>query len=238
MTGVDPSRGATHPVGVLLAHVGEVPPGDGWLGARERAVLTTLRFPKRRADWRLGRYAAKRAAAGWLGRPTHLEELAGLEILADGDGAPRLHLGGEARVALSLSHRDAWGMAAVASPDVTLGCDLERVEPRSDLFLADYLTPREQALVAAGGPDDGVRRATLVWSVKECVLKALREGLRLDTRSVELAERHGEPVRGWSPVAGRAIPDGPVFEGWWRPHCAMLACVLGAPALGAPLLLT
>ena len=38
----------------------DVPDGDDWLGPDERAVLAGLRFSRRRADWRLGRFAAKR----------------------------------------------------------------------------------------------------------------------------------------------------------------------------------
>ena len=225
----------TKSVGVYLLAAAEVPDGDAWLGPRERAALAALRFPKRRADWRLGRFAAKRAAAEWLGRPSAPPALAELEVLADHSGAPQLHAGGVTPVALSLSHRAGWAFAAVAPPDVALGCDLELVEPRSEAFVADYLTPAERALVAAGGPLDVARRTTLVWCAKECALKALHEGLRLDTWSVELAGRPSVSERGWRPVAVRVAPAGRTFEGWWcRADPSLLACVLGAPRLELP----
>jgi 4'-phosphopantetheinyl transferase EntD len=155
-------------------------------------------------------------------------------VLADDSGAARLHADGIAQIALSLSHRAGWAIAAVASPDVALGCDVEVVEPHSEAFLTDYFTAREQAFVVAGGPLDLARRTALVWSAKECALKALGEGLRLDTRSVEFALRAGVLERGWQPVAAREAPAGTTFEGWWRRHGNLLACVLGRPALEVP----
>src|SRR3954470_9820231 len=75
--------------GWLTLSRADVPPGDAWLGERERATLAALRVPKRRADWRLGRWTAKAALAAWLGRD-------GVEIavLAAAGGAPGAGLGG------------------------------------------------------------------------------------------------------------------------------------------------
>jgi 4'-phosphopantetheinyl transferase len=228
---------ARRPVGVRLVAAAEVPPGDVWLGQRERAVVASLRFPKRRADWLRGRYAAKRAATAWLGRPSDPPALAGIEVLAGDTGAPQLRCDGETPLALSLSHRAGWGLAAVAPPEVALGCDLEVIEARSEAFLADYLTVNEQALVAAADPRDRAQWISLAWCAKECALKALREGLRLDTRSMELVVRRGEGKGGWLPIGARAVSDGRTFEGWWRPHGDLLACVLGAPGLEVPRIL-
>jgi 4'-phosphopantetheinyl transferase len=224
----------SHRVLVRLVATAEIPPGDAWLGPRECEVVARLRFPKRRADWRLGHSAAKRAAAAWLGRPADLASLARLEVLADETGAPQLHCDGDVALALSLSHRAGWALAAVAPPDVALGCDLELIQSRSAAFVADYLTPHEQALVEAADVWDRAHWTTLVWCAKECALKALREGLRLDTRSVEITVRRGQTERGWYPVGARVVSDGRTFEGWWRPRGILLACVLGDPGLAPP----
>jgi len=155
-------------------------------------------------------------------------------VLADESGAPRLRCDDGITPALSLSHRAGWALAAVAPPDVALGCDLELIETRSVAFLADYLTPHERSLVEAADAWGRAHWTTLIWCVKECVLKALREGLRLDTRSVEITVRRGQTERGWYPVGARVVSDGRTFEGWWRPRGILLACVLGDPGLEPP----
>src|SRR3954454_14036665 len=152
----------------LTRSLGDVPAGHEWLSARERAVLAGLRVAKRRADWRLGRWTAK----GMLG--------ADVEMLAAPDGAPEAWRGRRRLpLSLSLSHRDGLAIAAVADAPVTIGCDLERLEPRSAAFIADWLAPSEQA--RAG--DDRVLVPNLVWTAKEAAAKVLREGLRLDVRA-------------------------------------------------------
>ena len=182
----------------------DVPDGDDWLGPDERAVLAGLRFSRRRADWRLGRFAAKRL----------LRELTGAEaqVLAADDGAPEAWANGQRLpLRLSLSHRD--GRALAAAGPGPLGCDLERVEPRSDSFVRDYLTSAEQTWVA-GGPRE--LRANLVWSAKESALKALRCGLRVDTRSVEVTVGEAAvDTAAWGTLIVR-LPDGTLLPGQWQ----------------------
>ena len=78
-------------VGWLTRWLADVPADDGWLSPGEREVLAGLRVEKRRRDWRLGRFAAKTAAARWLGVP-----ISRVEIVAAPDGAPEARLDGEA----------------------------------------------------------------------------------------------------------------------------------------------
>ena len=47
----------------LQRRLHDVPAGDEWLSARELDVQARLLVPKRRADWRLGRWTAKAALA-------------------------------------------------------------------------------------------------------------------------------------------------------------------------------
>jgi hypothetical protein len=51
--------------------VNDVPDNNNWLCTGELACLNRLRFAKRRADWRLGRWTAKRAVAARLGWPPY-----------------------------------------------------------------------------------------------------------------------------------------------------------------------
>ena len=48
----------------------DLPAANDWLSAGERLRLDGMRFAKRHADWRLGRWTAKRALAAYLNLPT------------------------------------------------------------------------------------------------------------------------------------------------------------------------
>ena len=211
----------------------DVPRDDAWLGPRERAVLAGLRIGKRREDWRLGRWTAKAAVAARLGaEPTRIE------ILAAPDGAPEAWLDGvPAPVSVSLSHRAGRAVAAVAVAPAVVGCDLELVEPRSPAFVREWLTPREQALVAQRTGTERDRLANLLWSAREAAAKVRREGLRLDVRGAEVvlgAAGDGE----WEPFSVRWDDGAPATTGWVRADRGWVMTIAGEPAPGRPLRLS
>jgi 4'-phosphopantetheinyl transferase len=184
----------------------DVPARDDWLSPGEAVRLAALRFPKRRADWRLGRWTAKLAVASVLERP---RTLASIEIRAAPSGAPEVFCDGRPMpLAISISHRAGVACCAVAQPAVALGCDLELIEPRSDAFVADYFTGTERALIAQAAPPRRPELIALVWSAKESALKALHIGLRADTRSVT--------VRHIGATDLSVTHAGGEFRGWWQ----------------------
>ena len=215
----------------------DVPAHDDWLSAGEALVLKGMRFAKRRADWRLGRWTAKRALAEYLNVAGGPQALTAIEIAAAPSGAPEAAVADKpAPVTISLSHRAGRAICAIAQPGAVLGCDLELIEPRSDAFAGDYFTAEEQALVARATAADRYRLLALLWSAKESVLKALRVGLRMDTRSVIVSLCDGLPDGNggdWHPLAARY--EGQAFRGWWRDHGSYLRTVMGAPAPGVPI---
>jgi 4'-phosphopantetheinyl transferase len=196
----------------------DVPSGDWWLSEGERARLNGLQIPKRRADWRLGRWTAKQAAALYLNLPRTERVLAGIELRPAPSGSPEVFLHGRAApMQLSLSHSLGVGLCVVAPAGAELGCDVETVEPRCPVFLVDYFTDEERELVARTPVDRRDQVVTLLWSVKESALKALGCGLRSDTRSVNVApadflQTHGD---NWVPVSAAHV-SGKNFFGWWR----------------------
>ena len=128
---------------------GDLPADDSWLSATEIAHMNSMRIPKRRADWRLGRWTAKRAFAARLDIPAPLRLLASIEIRPAASGAPELFFANKpAGATISLTHCDGRAACAIASPGTVLGCDMESIEPRSDIFIADYFTEEEQAFIA------------------------------------------------------------------------------------------
>ncbi len=216
----------------------DVPSDNSWLSPAEVDCLDKLHFAKRRADWRLGRWTAKRSIVACLNWPRHPRILARIEIVAATSGAPEVRLPHLATpVTISLSHRAGVAVCAVTSAGVKLGCDLEVIEHRSPAFVADYFTPLEQALISRASPPQQPALVTLLWSAKESVLKALREGLRLDTRSVIVTPEVGAPdMCGWSSLRA-CHRDGQGFQGWWRTKERMIHTVLADPRPDCPVLL-
>jgi 4'-phosphopantetheinyl transferase len=234
-----------------------------WLSVRELAQFSAMRFAKRRADWRLGRWTAKHAVATCLCLPADIRSLAEIEVRPRQSGAPEVFLRNKwAPVSISLSHRAGRAVCAVAAARCTLGCDLEVVESHSDAFIADYLAPEEQALVALVAPEHRPWLVTLLWSAKESALKALGAGLRIDTRRVIVTLVHTlrgpeEPaedssardygdnanlgirlpdVDGWRPLRVQHAND-QTFRGWWQRTGNLLRTIVAAPPPARPLFL-
>lgn len=246
-----------HEIFWLEADRSQVPSHDSWLGPGEQDVLQRFRVPKRREDWRLGRWTAKRVLAGtrWLRELTNeadstadrvhrsdtydsglLASLNRIEIRAAEDGAPEAAVdGAELPVSLTLSHSEGRAMAAVAGDALAIGCDIELVESRSDEFVRDYFTPTERAAIDAAGPEGRALTATLMWSAKESALKALRVGLRFDTRSVEVRPCRGAEEDGWLALEVSAGRPGRSFRGWWRESGGFVLALVAADRSAGPI---
>jgi 4'-phosphopantetheinyl transferase len=216
----------------------DVPLTNDWLCAEEISCLTGFRFAKRRADWRMGRWTAKLAIAACLRWPTYPRVLAQIEIRATPSGAPEALLPGlTTPLAFSISHRAGAAMCAVSPVRMKLGCDLEIVEPRSAAFATDYFTLEEQCLMTRVPRADRAAFLALLWSAKESALKAMGQGLRLDTRSVAVTPLEGQPdVSGWSPLRVRCAGN-QVFHGWWRNTHGFLHTVVSDPDPECPIAL-
>jgi 4'-phosphopantetheinyl transferase len=220
-----------------------------------------MRFPPRRADWRLGRWTAKHAVAACLHLAPDARTLAQIELRPAPSGAPQVFLRDTwAPVTISLSHRAGRAICAIAHSAGDLGCDLELIEPHSDAFIADYFATEEQALVSHAAPDDRPWLLALLWSAKESALKALRAGLTLDTRTVVVtpigAPRNGggavgghngcdpagdavdqpDAVQRWRPLRVRHLNDR-IFPGWWQRSGSLMRTMVAAPPPARPRLL-
>jgi 4'-phosphopantetheinyl transferase len=217
----------------------DVPAENDWLSTNEAACLDGMRFAKRRTDWRLGRWTAKRSLSVCLDLPAHPQVFKKMDIRPARSGAPEVFFAGHpAEVTISLSHRAGVAACAVAKSGVQVGCDLEMVEPRSDAFVADYFTSEEQALVARTPAVDRPRLLALLWSAKESALKALHEGLRLDTRCVIVNPFDASfDLNGWSPLRVR-YTGGLLFHGWWQRTDSILRTVVASPPPDSPTPLT
>jgi 4'-phosphopantetheinyl transferase len=212
--------------GWLIRSVADVPAGDAWLSARERRTAAGLRVPRRRSDWRLGRFTAKAAVGACLSVAPER-----VEILRAPDGAPEAWVdGGRAPVSVSLSHRAGRALAVVAQAPAVVGCDLERVEPRSGAFVREWLAPAEHGLLAAHAEADRARLTNLVWTAKEAAAKVRREGLRLDVRSAVVVPAGAGAEDGvWRALRVQWGDGGAPIVGWWRAWEGWVMTIAGDP---------
>ncbi|MBL7200314.1 MAG: 4'-phosphopantetheinyl transferase superfamily protein [Anaerolineae bacterium] len=204
---------------------GAAPPG--FLSTPERETYAGLAYPKRRREWLLGRWTAKRLLRLSLARYGELS-LRAITVGNDPDGAPFLSVDREGRlpVSLSISHRQDRAFCALSpSPAPPIGADIERVEPRDPVFVHDFFTTGEAQLVQHCPPAARDTLVTVMWSAKESVLKTLRLGLRADTRRVEIQDVGGiEPASpesdgegGWRQVQVQStLPGATHLCAWWR----------------------
>jgi len=210
----------------------DVPADDSWLGPGEVRCLAQMRFPKRRADWRLGRWTAKCAVAVCLDRAG---PFADIEIRAAASGAPEVfYQNRPAAVTISISHRAGVACCAATDRMAAVGCDLEFVEPRSRAFVADYFTVEERALIADVALPAQPRALALFWSAKESALKALGVGLRADTRSVSVkcpavSTLLSSEFGGWCPMTVRHA--GNELDGWWHSSGPLVRTLVTVPLL-------
>ena len=200
MTDLDPDAWALPPgLRARLATQAD-DPGPA-LADDERRRARAFAHPARRRQFALGRLAARTLAADVLGGAPQSVALG----VAD-DGAPTLP-GAHVSIAHTGRGADVAALAAVAR--VPVGVDIERIAPRRDTLWRRLLGPDEHGLLdALGGPTDEAQ--TLLWVLKESVLKAQRTGFRASARSVRLAlDADGEvPARGRGAAASGA--------GGWR----------------------
>ena len=221
----------------LEQRLADVPADDHWLAAAEVSELDRLRVPKRRSEWRLGRWTAKLAAATVTGVDLTPASFGRFEVRRLPSGAPQIfHRGLPVDFTISLTHRAGRAACAVSSSCAALGCDLEVAEPRSDAFVRDYFCDSEQSWLASAVGRGNLWVATLMWSAKESTLKALGIGLTMDTREllVTVGDCHADPGgdSNWRPIWVESKEQ--IFSGWWQHSQGLLRTVVASPAPSIP----
>jgi 4'-phosphopantetheinyl transferase len=103
-----------------------------------------------------------------------------LSFIAGPNGKPAVHRNGQpAPVSFNLSHAKGMvGVAVLTQPDVPVGFDLEFLDRRIDLDIADrYFRPEEVNWLMSLAPDERPRGFLRLWTLKEALIKATGEGL-------------------------------------------------------------
>lgn len=195
------------------------PPHD-FLSSEEKIHLSELRFKKRRTDWLRGRWAAKKlllqADPGCSTLP-----IQAVQVANEPEGAPYLLIGGSKRYPgiLSISHCGSYALCALS--DSKVGCDLEHIEHRPDIFIEDFFTRAEVQCVRESPEVLRSILVNLVWSMKEAVLKSIGKGLHMDTRMVQVDPPQGLTIKqvkksGWKPVTVHSPAIDQPINAWWQ----------------------
>ncbi len=218
-------RSADHP------HLARGVPPEKFLSAAERNVFDSLYSARRRRDWLLGRWTAKKIIQTEAEKSGQRLACSKISILAGKDGAPEIWLGDgdELRLAnfsLSISHSKGSAFCAVLQPGaIPLGADMEVIEPRPRGFVESYFTEAEKETIHRAPSEQRDYLITAIWSGKEAALKAVRQGLRLNTRSLSCLfpvpfQSFAEDLElnSWHPfiVQWRSDSIYPTLSGWWR----------------------
>lgn len=214
-----------------------------WLTSEETSYWHSLKTDKRRADWLLGRRAAKQLVTR-LVRVGNERDFAPNEIsiLPHADGWPVVtfpHHHDPPVITLSISHSHNRAFcAATLGANQVLGADIEYIEPRSAAFPDEYFTTLEQQFLSAAPAGQYTILSNAIWSAKESVFKAIRRGLAEDTRLVSCLPHPlmaGSPE--WLPLrivwsgerSDRPLPE---LKGWWRVMDGMVATLAFAAVTG------
>ncbi|HXI12221.1 MAG TPA: 4'-phosphopantetheinyl transferase superfamily protein [Thermoanaerobaculia bacterium] len=137
---------------------------ESFFNEDEFAAVRGLRFPHQKTEWFSARMAAK-----WLACSRGLaSDPRSVAVSGGRQRRPELRLESRAAVALSLSHTDGVGGAAIDHE--TIGLDVQRVRPLSERGWKFFLQEREISAVRMASIDDV---AIHFWSAKEAAWKAL-----------------------------------------------------------------
>lgn len=215
---------------------GQVP--SGLFHPEEQSRYDALATVKRRRDWLLGRWTAKRLLQAVLGGGQAIP-LSTIVLDNDRRGvpiatAPRALTAGQ----LSISHGHGRAFCGVSMDAYPVGVDLEYVEARREVFVADFFTAAEQRLARIAPSRRRDEIITAIWSGKEAALKALQLGLSVDTRSVTCLLDPAATALRWTPfeiaLDRRRLPDLSLsLQGWWRVADGFVYTV-AVPAGGPP----
>jgi phosphopantetheinyl transferase len=187
-----------------------------WLHPLEITYLNELRFEKRRQDWLLGRWTSKKLLQLVLFPDFPLNQI---EIRKGPNREPMVFFRAEpVSCRLSISHSHGRSFCVLSKEERALGCDLEKVEIRSEGFIRDYFTDRERSLFDENyrGIFDRDSYFTLLWSAKESVMKACLTGLSIPAKNIELKEIKGFKADIWSEISMKNLANNTLYRGSFK----------------------
>ncbi|MGD0834083.1 MAG: 4'-phosphopantetheinyl transferase superfamily protein [Candidatus Dormibacteria bacterium] len=151
------------------------------LSPAERQRAARFRRPEDRRRSTAARGWLRYLLGGYLG-----EDAAGLVLLEDEGGKPRLQGAGRAWLRFNLSHSAEVMVVAVAR-DREVGVDVEEITAGMpfEAMSRRLLSERDQRFVSRAGPDRRPEAFLACWTRTEAVLKAAGLGLGVDPSTIE-----------------------------------------------------
>ncbi len=165
---------------------------DSYLHPQEHEYFNALKFEKRRKDYLLGRYCAKRAIQV-------LEQDARPEnIFIDHGVFSQPVVINRGNMQVSIAHSGSFGASVAFSESCPMGIDIERVDINKSDVLESQMTKEETKLIDLF-PFSYQAALTSLWTSKESLSKALKTGLTTPFHSFEISriEVEGRYVTGY-----------------------------------------
>ena len=206
---------------------------EKYLCPDEMDEWAAFKVSKRRDEWLTSRAVTKlmiQAVPGFQ----HFE-LQNIKIMKKRSGQPYIVdlRSGQNHGSYSLSHSHGAVFCGFSiEPHLRFGFDLEKIEPRPLEFIQDYFTDAEIEMIRKN-PTMQDEVATLVWSAKEAVLKAMQRGLSVDTRTVEIhPDLNGTSQNGWHTGRVRATDEPEAnFTILWRAETGFIRTICAENSL-------
>ncbi len=148
---------------------GEIP---SFFHSQEKRYYDGLKFEKRRKDYSLGRYVAKRSVGLFSGE----KDLSRIEIKNGVFNQPIVKYGNEQNLQVSISHCEHMGAAVAFQEDHPMGIDIERISSKTAKIIESQIDEDEKELIRnrERTPDFML---ILLWTSKESLSKVLKTGL-------------------------------------------------------------
>lgn len=181
----------------LALHASEAFDPQEQLHAKELQLADRYRHLGRKRQFFLGRVAARRLFFSCAAVDPN--KLGWIERTESGWPRPLDIHGHPMDVSLSISHSGDIAVCAICPLSFgAVGLDLEQVDKRADSFYEDYFSQTEQNLIRKEDGTWSHSTGTILWIIKEAVLKSAKLGLHVDARSVRVKAIRGEELEdGW-----------------------------------------
>jgi len=137
-------------------------------------------------DFLAGRTALKSALNQYLSK-NKIDSLEKVVIKNSQSGQP--YIEGYETLHCSIGHSYGWGVGAVAP--FRIGVDIEKIRPHQD-SLTNYIAESDELTLVQNFFNDQTDKITLIWTIKESVMKALGVGFKISPKQVKIIGRINE----------------------------------------------